>query len=69
MTLEEMYDELADIQEAIRRIRRGGQSYNLMSRGVQHVSYEALVRQRDQLLADIAVAEEGREVLYGWDGR
>ena len=69
MTLEELYEELADVNAAIRKIRNGAQSYTSPSRSVTKVSYESLLKERDGLEADIAMLEHGGQVLTGWPGR
>lgn len=69
MTLEELHEELADVNAAIRAIRNGAQSYSTPSRSVTKVSYENLLRERDKLEAEIATIEHGGQVLTGWSGR
>lgn len=69
MTLEEMRDELAEVNKAIRAIRSGAQSYSTPSRSLTKVSYESLLKERDKLEADIASMENGGQVLTGWRWR
>ena len=69
MTLEQLHEELADVNAAIKAIRNGAQSYNTPSRSVTKVNYESLLKERDKLEADIATLEHGGQVLTGWPGR
>lgn len=69
MTLEELYEELEDVNKAIRAIRSGAQSYSTPSRSVTKVNYESLLKERDKLLSDIAALENGGQVLTGWPCR
>jgi hypothetical protein len=69
MTLEQLQTELDDVNAAIRAIRNGAQSYSTPSRSVTKVNYEGLLKERDKLEAQIAMAEYGGQVLTGWPGR
>lgn len=69
MTLEELREELADVNRAIKAMRNGAQSYSTTGRSVTKVSYESLLKERDRLEADIAALTTGGQVLTGWPGR
>ena len=69
MDIDELRAELEDVQTCLRAIRRGAQSYSTSSRSVTKVDYQALLKERDKLLSDIAVLETGGQVLVGWPGR
>ena len=69
MTLEQLYEELDDVNRAIKAIRNGGQSYSGAHRSVTKVNYESLLKERDKLESSIAALETGGQVLTSWLGR
>ena len=71
-TKEELEDELAEVQAAISAIRKGGQSYMIVSgsstRQVMAANYNSLVKERSRLLRQIQAidGEAGITIGAGW---
>jgi hypothetical protein len=67
-----MEEELAQINEAIDAVMKGGQSFMIDSGGgkrqVTYADYGLLVKRRDELAARIAAANGGlgTRVTFGW---
>ena len=69
--IEEVEKELAEVTAAISAIVRGAQSYTIGSRSVTKASLAELRKLRDELMAELAVIENGGSCgrLIGWPGR
>lgn len=68
-TVQDIERELVEVEDALRAIRQGAQSYTIGSRSVTKASYADLLRQRKELRAELGDATSGGCVLVGWDGR
>ena len=69
MTEEEIRNELASVNAAIRAIREGAQEYRLMNRTVRKAEYATLLKERAALERRLSVLT-GECLSYGgWPGR
>lgn len=69
MTEEELREELASVNAAIRAIREGAQEYKVMNRTVRKAEYATLLKERAALEHRLSVLT-GECLSYGgWLGR
>lgn len=69
MTEEEIREELASVNAAIRAIREGAQEYKVMNRTVRKAEYATLLKERTALERRLSVLT-GECLSYGgWPGR
>jgi|GEM_PF-6014884 len=69
MTEEEIREELASVNAAIKAIREGAQEYKVMNRTVRKAEYATLLKERAALERRLA-AISGECLSYGgWPGR